>query len=79
MKGSANFMTTNSLSGIDAGLVSHRPKYDNPFTTYLVFTSDADQNLISNLSNLFGMYCINLHLVFVRKSCSSMLRSAPGL
>jgi len=56
---------------INIGLISSFPKYGNPFTTYLLFTSDANQNFMPNLSGLFGMYWVNLHLAFIGKSYSS--------
>jgi hypothetical protein len=45
----------------------------------LVSLSTNIQNFISNLSGLFAMYWVNLHLTLDGKSCSSAVRFSPGL
>ena len=70
-----------TLSGSDS-LAEHSlyfSKYGKALHRYLVSFSTNIQNLIPNLSGLFAMYWVNLHLALDGKSCSSAVRFSPGL
>ena len=79
VNGSISFRITNFSSGIGFSLLSSFPKLGNPFIIYLVLTSHANQNFMPNLSGLFGIYWLNLQLVFDGNNCSSAVMYAPGL
>ena len=70
-----------TLSGSDslAERSSSFPKYGKALHRYLVSLSTNIQNFIPNLSGLFAMYWVNLHLALDGKSCSSAVRFSPGL
>jgi len=55
------------------------PKYGKALHRYLVSLSTNIQNFIPNLSGLFAMYWVNLHLVLDGKISSSAVRFYPGL
>ncbi|KAL2711893.1 hypothetical protein V1478_018914 [Vespula squamosa] len=54
INGSTSLKTINSPSGIDDGRVSSFLKYGTSFIMYLLLASDGSQNLMPNLSGLFG-------------------------
>jgi len=70
-----------ALSGSDslAERSSSFPKYGKALHRYLVSLSTNIQNFIPNLSGLFAMYWVNLHLALDGKRCSSAVRFSPGL
>ena len=39
----------------------------------------ANQDLIPNLSGVFGMYCVNLQRALVENNCSSIVMLTPSL
>ena len=61
-----------------AELSSSFPKYWKALQRYLVSSTNI-QNFIPDLSGLFVMSRVNLHLALDGKSCSSPVRFSPGL
>ena len=72
-------MTTLSGSDSLAERCSSVPKYGKALHRYLVSLCSNIQNFIPNVSGLFAMYWVNLHLTLDGKSCSSAVRFSPGL
>ena len=70
-----------TLCGSDslAECSSSFPKYEKALHRYLVSLSTNIQNFIPNLSGLFAMYWVNLHLALDGRSYSSAVRFSPGL
>lgn len=54
------------------------PKYGNTLTIYFMLISHANQNLIPNLSCLFGIYWVKRQWTLVENNCSSKVRFTPG-